>query len=98
MTVVSSKEFVGNEDKYFDLALDEQVFIQKGDNMFLLIYKNVDDMNIYHDASVYEEILIPDIDFRKAITMDEFRKRARVIVENVHNRYLNESNHITESS
>ena len=67
MTVVSCKEFIGNEDKYFDLALDEQVFIQKGDNMFLLIYKNVDDMNTYHDASVYEEILEPDDDLCSAI-------------------------------
>ena len=71
MTVVSSKEFIGNEDKYFDLALDERVFIQKGDNMFLLIYKNVDDMNIYHDASVYEEILEPDDDLRSAISGKE---------------------------
>ena len=98
MTVVSSKEFVGNEDKYFDMALDEQVIIQKGDNMFFLIYKNMDDMNIYHDASVYEEILEPDDDFRSAISMDEFRKKARVMVENVHNRYYHESNHFAASS
>ena len=45
MTVVSSKEFTTNQNKYFDLALDEQVYIQNGNNMFLL-YKNVDDMNI----------------------------------------------------
>ena len=32
MTVVSTKEFNTNQDKYFDMALDEQVFIQKGDN------------------------------------------------------------------
>ena len=52
MTIVSSTEFVTNQEKYFDLALEEQVFIQKGDNMFLLTYKNVDDRNSYHDASV----------------------------------------------
>jgi hypothetical protein len=44
MTVVSSKEFTTNQDKYFDMALDEQVYIENGNNMFLLIYKNVDDM------------------------------------------------------
>ena len=71
MTVVSSKEFVGNDDKYFDLALNEQVYIQKGDNMFLLLYKNVDDMNIYHEASVYEEVLEPDDDLHRAITGEE---------------------------
>jgi hypothetical protein len=36
MTVVSSKEFVSNEDKYFDMALDEQVIVQKGSNMFVV--------------------------------------------------------------
>ena len=98
MTVVSSKEFVVNEDKYFDLALDEQVIIRRGDNVFLLVNKNVNDMNVYHDASVYEEVLEPDDDFRSAITMDEFRERARIMVENVHNRYYNESNYIAASS
>jgi len=71
MTVVSSKEFVSNEDKYFALALDEQVFIQKGENMFLLLYKNTDDLNIYHDTSIYEEVLEPDNDLRSAISAKE---------------------------
>ena len=75
MTVVSTKEFNTNQDKYFDMALEEQVFIQKGDNMFFLLYKNVDDMNMYHDASVYEEILTPDDDLRRAITAEELLER-----------------------
>jgi hypothetical protein len=75
MTVVSTKEFNINQDKYFDMALDEQVFIQKGDNMFFLLYKNVDDMNMYHNASVYEEILKPDDDLRRAITAEELLER-----------------------
>ena len=33
MTVVSSKEFVTNEDKYFDLMLDDRLIIQRGDNL-----------------------------------------------------------------
>ena len=93
MTVVSSKEFIGNEDKYFDLALDEQVFIQKGNNMFLLIYKNVDDMNTYHDASVYEEILEPDDDLRSAITMDAVREKVHELIDRL---YSNESDSNTE--
>jgi hypothetical protein len=84
MTVVSSKDFVRNEDKYFDLALEEQVCIQKGDNMFLLLYKNVDDKNIYHDASVYEEILEPDDDLRRAITAEELLER---IHEDIHRKF-----------
>jgi len=71
MTVVSSKEFAANQEKYFDLALDEQVFVKRGENIFLLISKNVNDMNIYHEASVYEEVLEPDDDLRRAITGEE---------------------------
>ena len=72
MTVVSSKEFATNQEKYFDLALDEQVFVKRGDNMFIIVNKNVD---MYHDASVYERILEPDDDFRRAITAEELIKR-----------------------
>jgi len=36
MTVVSSKEFMTNEDKYFEIALKERVFIKKGSNMFIV--------------------------------------------------------------
>jgi hypothetical protein len=84
MTVVSTKEFNTNQDKYFDMALDEQVFIQKGDNMFFLLYKNIDDINIYHDTSVYEEILEPDDDFRRAITAEELLERVH---EDIHRKF-----------
>ena len=83
MTVVSSKEFFSNEDKYFEIALDEQVYIQKGNNVFLLINKNVDNMNIYHEASVYEEILEPDVDLYRAISADEFKKRCLHVVDKI---------------
>ena len=36
MTVISSKEFSINQEKYFDLALNEQVFVQRGDYMFIV--------------------------------------------------------------
>ena len=72
MTVVSTKEFNTDQEKYFDMALEEQVYVQNGSNMFLLMYQNIDNMNICHEASVYEEVLEPDDDFRRAITMDEF--------------------------
>jgi len=86
MTVVSSKEFAINQEKYFDLALDEQVFIQNGDNMFLLVYNNVDNMNTYHDASVYEEVLEPDDDFYSAITCEELLER---IYQDIDNKFAN---------
>ena len=75
MTIVNSKEFAANQDKYFDLAFDEQVYIKKGDRMFLLIYKNVVDTNTYHNASVYNEVLEPDDDLRSAITGAELLER-----------------------
>ena len=40
MTVVSSKEFVKDEDKYLDMAMNGQVFIQRGDCMFHIICSN----------------------------------------------------------
>jgi len=43
MTVISSKEFMTNEDKYFDLALNERVFIKKGNNIFFVTNVNEDE-------------------------------------------------------
>ena len=37
MTVVSSKEFVTNQKKYFDLAMSGDVCIKRGETMFHLI-------------------------------------------------------------
>jgi len=36
MTLVSSKEFVSNQKRYFDMALNEQVFIKRGKNTFIV--------------------------------------------------------------
>ena len=45
MTVVSSKEFISNQEKFFDLALNERVFIKQGDNMFIFTNVNIEDDN-----------------------------------------------------
>jgi len=37
MTLVTSKEFIADEDKYFDLALNGGVCIQRGDFMYHLV-------------------------------------------------------------
>jgi len=42
MTIVSSKEFAINQDKYFDLAVNGDVCIKNGKNVFHLIYKTID--------------------------------------------------------
>jgi len=64
MTVVSSKEFATNEDKYFDLALNDHVIIQRGENMFIV-------QNFIPNAEP-DEIFAPDDDFYRSITMDDF--------------------------
>ena len=68
MTVVSSKEFVGNQKRYFDLAVDEELFIKRGKNVFHLIcttfngnINDVDDDDEYITkdellAGIYEDI------------------------------------------
>ena len=76
MTVVSSKEFVTNQEKYFDMALNEHVYIKKGDNMYIFTRKNDED-----------EYLEPDEDLRRAITMDELLVGA---LEDIHKFYVNQ--------
>jgi hypothetical protein len=45
-----------------------------------------------------QQILEPDDDFYRAISMDEFKERARVVVEDAYKRYTNERNNITGST
>ena len=74
MTVVSSKEFVSNEDKYFGLAMKEQLFIRKGDNVFLV--------SVANDG--IQKHKKPDDDFRRAITADEFLEGALKIIDKIY--------------
>ena len=37
MTVVSSKEFIGNQEKYFDMAVSNDVFVRNGKHMFHIL-------------------------------------------------------------
>ncbi|MDR2205085.1 MAG: hypothetical protein LBE36_02850 [Flavobacteriaceae bacterium] len=69
MTVVSSKEFITHQKRYFDLALNEQVFVKRGKNMFHIMHTNsVDETG---EDIVYCE---PDDDLRRSITKDELLK------------------------
>ena len=63
MTVISSKEFAINQQKYFDLAKDKEVYInvRNGENMFMVSIAN----------NREKKYLEPDDDFHRAITMDE---------------------------
>jgi hypothetical protein len=81
MTVISSKEFVDNQKRYFNMAMDEDIYIQNGENMFQLMYKQINNTN------AYDEVLEPDDDFRRALSVEEFRKKAIEVVEKVHHKF-----------
>ena len=71
MTIVSTKEFD------FDMALKNDVIVQKGDNMFIVQKLAQNDEP--------DVICEPDDDFYNSISGEEFKKRALEIVEKVHN-------------
>ena len=81
MTLVSSKEFAINEDKYFDLAMNEQVFVQRKDSMFIV-------QNITQKVEP-DKIFEPDEDFYRAIPIEEVRDH---IVEYIRKKHKNDSN------
>ena len=85
MTIVSSKEFVCNDDKYFDMAMKEQVFIQRDNRMFIVKMVNENQ----HKK--------PDDDFRRAITADELKKRMHVVIDKFFNQ-VDERNILTGNS
>ena len=76
MTVVSSKEFTTNHDKYFKLALNEQVYIKKDSNMFIVTRANETD-----EADIIFE---PDEDFYSSITMEEVRDRLHRVIDRLY--------------
>jgi hypothetical protein len=75
MTVVSTKEFNTNQEKYFDMAVNEQVFIQREDCMFV-----VSRANEQEEDMIFE----PDEDFYRSITKDELLEG---IFEDIAKRY-----------
>jgi len=78
MTVVSTKEFISNQEKYFDMAVNEQVFVQRGDYMFIVSRAN--EPKWKHKK--------PDEKLCNAITMDEVRDRLHM---HIHKLFTNES-------
>ena len=76
MTVVSAKEFNTEQEKYFDMAVNGNVCIKRGDNMFYLSFAPIKEQ--YPEQPILE----PDEDLRSAITIDEFLVGVR---EDIHN-------------
>ncbi|MCL2328204.1 MAG: hypothetical protein FWC39_06775 [Bacteroidetes bacterium] len=78
MTLVNSKEFAANQEKFFDMALNEEICIERGGNMFYLTYTT---------TPRRQEFLEPDEDFYRALPAEEFRKKLVVVLENVDKKY-----------
>jgi hypothetical protein len=69
MTVVSTKEFSSNQEKYFDLAVNGNVCIKRGDNMFYLSYAPIEPQ--YPEQPFCDD----NSDLDTAITGGELRDR-----------------------
>jgi len=80
MTVVSSREFLTNQKRYFDMAVNENIFIKRGKNRFRLAYSNNE---VQEDKIIHE----PDEDFHRSITMDEFIEKSMVRLEKIDKMY-----------
>jgi len=85
MTVVSSKEFAINEDKYFDLAMNEQVFVHRDNMMFIVSRAN---------ENKKKKRLKPDDDLRRAISMDDFLEKMKKNIHQFYKSKRNESSNI----
>jgi len=84
MTIVSTKEFNAHQDKYFNMAIDEQVFVKRGKYMFHINCSNPDTVEMTEQA-----ILEPDDDLHRALSSEEFRKRLTVVLNRVDRKYAN---------
>ena len=78
MTVISSKEFAINQQKYFDLARNRKVvYIKENDDMFMFSYTN----------NRQRKYLEPDDDFRRAISAEDFREGLIEMVKKLDEKY-----------
>ena len=78
MVLVNSAEFATHQEKYFNLAMDNEVHIKRGQYTFRLVCEPV---------IAEQPILEPDEDFYRAITMDEFKQKVLVMVDKLDKKY-----------
>ena len=78
MTVISTQEFVDNQNKYFNMAINQDVCIKRDEGMFQIRYNPVEEN--YVKKPKYKQ---PDTDFYRAISMDEFIEKALIRVEKI---------------
>ena len=65
MTVVSTKEFNTHQPKYFEMAINERVYVQNGDYTFIV--RKASEPKRNHKK--------PDEKLRRAVTMDVVKER-----------------------
>ena len=82
MTVITTQEFAANQNKYFDMAINQDVCIKRDEGMFHIRYNPVAETN--GKKQKYKQ---PDADFYRAISMDEFIKKAIERVERIDKMY-----------
>jgi hypothetical protein len=75
MTVVSAKEFKTNQEKYLDIAMSGQVYIPRGDCMFI-----VTKATEHEERAIFE----PDEDFYSSISMEEVRDRLHRVIDELY--------------
>ena len=90
MTVVSSKEFIKNEDKYFDLALDEDIFVRKDKVMFIVARAN-------ETKRFYQEPDEERMRTKKQTSIQELILQAPTWTDEEYNDYLDVKKHIHQS-
>jgi predicted transcriptional regulator len=83
MTAISGKEFAVNQQKYFNLAINEDVCIKNGENMFHFMYSPVEATN---KERVYKK---PDADFYSAITMEKLLENVLMHIDELDKKYTN---------
>jgi hypothetical protein len=71
MRIISSAELRNNMKKYLDLAANEQIVIQRGRNEIFVLEK--------------KEYLEPDEDFKRAISLEQFREGAKNHIKTLFN-------------
>ena len=61
MTAVSGKEFASHQEKYFDLAINERVYIKKDNYMFFVANadEELDEIIEYRKAKSHKSDAIP---------------------------------------
>jgi hypothetical protein len=62
MQVVTSTDFATHQDKYFDMAIDRDICVKRGQNLFQIVYQPV-----VEEPIIFE----PDEDFYRSITAEQ---------------------------